>query len=113
MALRPTLNQPRYQELLAMGIDSIEALRANKEFFDRKLFEEMLRDRPAINAQTRTTLRNALRLGNRSDLLGETLLDRNVHKRHTRFLVERLMNLEKSASGCSLLNAFDRTDFIM
>ena len=112
MALRPTLNQPRYQELLAMGINSIEALRANKEFFDQKLFEEMLRDRPAINAQTRTTLRNALRLGNRSDLLGETLLDRNVHKRHTSYVVERLRKLAKSASGRSRLKAEDRNDFI-
>jgi len=87
---------------------SFNDLRINRESLNRRLIEELTRDRPSLGAQSRATLRTALRLGGRRDLDGVTLLERSIHKAHTGHVETGLTRLAKRAIGRRRLNEDER-----
>jgi len=80
-------------------LETLSDLKSHRAYLDQKVFDALLAERPAVNSQTRSTLKAALRLGSRLDLDGATLLDRLVHKSHTNHVNSALEKLANRAIG--------------
>ena len=82
-----------------MKINTLQEMRGNKDFYSKKVLDALMLERPSIGQHTWKMLKHALAIGKRNDLLGKTLLDKQVRQAHQHRMMLRFEKMvEKSTS---------------
>jgi len=87
-----------------MKINTLEEMRGNKDFYSKKVLDELMLERPSIGQHTWKMLKHALAIGKRNDLLGKTLLDKQVRQAHQHRM---MLRFEKMVEKNNLKNSED------
>jgi hypothetical protein len=76
-----------------MPNNSFEELKDNRRSQFHRIRREALQSRPVIGAHSSRVLRKTLAMADRHDLIGRTLLDTDVHKKHSALMLARFNKL--------------------
>lgn len=76
-----------------MPNSSYQALKDDKESQFHRIRQQALQTRPIIGAHSSRVLRKTLAMAGRHDLIGKTLLDADVHKKHSELMLARFDKL--------------------
>jgi hypothetical protein len=76
-----------------MPNNSFEELKDNRGSQFHRIRQEALQSRPVIGAHSSRVLRKTLAMADRHDLIGRTLLDAEVHKKHSVLMLARFNKL--------------------
>lgn len=80
-----------------MPKSSFQVLKASKKRQFQRIRKEALQSRPVIGAHSSRVLRMTLAMADRHDLIGRTLLDADIHKKHNALM---FIKFEKQVERC-------------
>ena len=80
-----------------MPKSSFQVLKASRKRQFQRIRQEALQSRPVIGAHSSRVLRKTLAMADRHDLIGRTLLDADIHKKHNALMFTKF---EKQVERC-------------